>query len=52
MFLDSNPYWARRNLDSCVLCAEVKILCKHVQMCVCVLRHVCGHGNGDEQHEI
>ena len=28
-----------------MLCVGVNILCKHVQMCVCVLWHVRGHDN-------
>jgi hypothetical protein len=43
MFPDSDPYWARRNLISCVLCVGVNILCKHVQMCVCVCVCVCSN---------
>ena len=35
-----------------VLCAKVNILCKHVQVYVCVLRHICGYGNEDGKHEI
>ena len=35
-FPDSNTHWSRRNLAFCVLCARVNILCKHVQVCVCV----------------
>ena len=35
-FLDSDSHWARRNLVFCVLCVGVKILCKHVQVYVCV----------------
>ena len=54
IFPNSDPHWARRNLGFYMLCVEVNILSKHVQMCVCVcvLRHVRGHGNGDGQHEI
>jgi hypothetical protein len=54
MFPSSDPHWARWNLISCMLCTGVNILCKHVQVyvCVCVLRHINGYGNGNRQHKI
>ena len=53
-FLTSTPIGLDGISFFSVLCAGMNILCKHVQMCVCVcaLRHVRGHGNGDGQHEI